>query len=183
MNQRRLASILAFPKGPVTHLSWHGSKQPHIPEHCPRCGASLDFESETLEPHTNLIFIGLLSFALIILVVTVLIYHSQANALAERRASQSHSLNFVSDPEMYYERCGAPTKDDRIMAANGDAKRTLVYSREGVSLYFILRPGQAWQPLPPYATLYPSGDIIRVDAWRQRMHCLFEEYDISSDKE
>lgn len=146
------------------HLSWYSLRR-----------------SETQEPRTNLILVCLLAFGAIALLVALLVNRPKGDAHSRFHLSQNGPANFVSDPEMYYETCGPPATDDRSTLANGDVQRTLVYSREGVSLHFILRSGQGWEAMSPYATVYPSGDSMGAEAWRQRMGCLFEENDISSD--
>ena len=167
-------------------LGSHSSNRPSSPKFCPTCGAKLEPESmeptaDAREPHTNLIFWGLLGLGAIALLVTILTNYSTEDAIPQAHLSQTAPAVFIGDPEMYYERCGTPSKDDRQTLTNGDVQRTLVYSRDGVAIHFVLPPGQGWRAMSPYATAYPSSEAMGADAWRQRMHCLFDQNDATSD--
>ena len=140
-----------------------------------------DSPKARIREHTNLILVCLLAFAAIALFVTVLANRPSGETYSRTHLAQNGPGNFVSDPEIYYERCGPPASDEKDTLVDGDLQRILVYSREGISLHFVLHSGQGWQAMSPYATVYPSGDIMAAEAWRQKMGCLFEEDDIPPD--
>jgi len=162
-------------------LSWYSLRRHNSPDFCPLCGARFDPKSGTHEPHSNLILVCLLAFGAVALLVAIFVNYPKADTHSSPHLSQNGPGNFVSDPEMYYEMCGPPTDDNQSTLANGEVQRTLVYSREGISLHFILRSGHGWEAKSPYATVYPGGDVMGAETWRQTMGCLFEENDISSD--